>query len=72
MHMLVAVPVMQIGIVRMPMHQRLMAMPVHMRLTERHVWPMYVPMMRVVAVAVLVLYRFVRMLMVVPLGEMQP
>lgn len=72
MHVLMTMAMVQVGIMWMPMHQRLMTVPVRMHLTERHVRPMYMLMMRVVAVAMLVFYRLVNVLMVVPLGEMQP
>jgi hypothetical protein len=71
----VAVPVMQVGVMRMGVMQRRMAVPMRMRLIDRTV--MHVPIVRVLvvlvmAMAVLVLERLVPMLVVVPFGEMHP
>ena len=65
------VPVMQIGIVRMAMHERRVGMPMRMRLARGRVG-VVVLVMFVMKVAMLVLDRLVRMIMLVPLGEMQP
>ena len=62
---------MQVGVVRMGVAQRRVAMPMRMRFADRPV--MGVPVMRVVSMAVLVFERLVRMLVVlVALGEMYP
>jgi hypothetical protein len=63
-----AVPVMQVGVMRMGVAQRRVAVPMRMRFADRPV--MGVPVMRVVSMAVLVFERLVRMLVLVALGEM--
>ena len=65
-----AVPVMQVRVVRMGMTQWRMAMPMRMRFADRPV--MRVPVMPVVAMTVLVFERLVRMLVLMPFGEMHP
>ena len=67
-----AVPVVQIGVVRMPMHQARMAMPVGMRLAEWVGRFVLVLVVRIVAMAVLVLHRFMHMLVLVLFGQVQP
>lgn len=64
--------VMQIGIVRMPMHQRRMAMPVGVRLARRCIRPVLVLMMFIMAVPMLMLQDVMGMLVLMPLGQMQP
>jgi len=61
---------MQVGVMRMGVAQRRMAVPMGMRFACRPI--MRVPMMYVVPMAVLVLESLVLMLMVVAFGEMQP
>ena len=68
----VAVSMMQVRIVGMPVHQRCMAMPVRMRLAGRIGRRVIVLMVCVVAMAMLMLHHFVNMVMLVPLGQMQP
>jgi hypothetical protein len=68
----VTVPVMQIGIMRMPMHDRRMTMPVRMRLSRRYVGPMLMLVMIVVPMPVLVLRRVMNVLVIVLLGQVQP
>ena len=65
-----AVPVMQVGVMRMGVAHRRVAVPVRLRFADRPV--MRVPVMRVVAITVLVFERLVRMLVLVPFGEMHP
>ena len=65
-----AVPVMQVGVMRMGVAQRRVAVPMRMRLADRPV--MRVPVMRIVPMAVLVFERLVRMLVLVAFGEMHP
>ena len=72
MRVSVAVSMMQVRVVRMPMDQRCMAMPVHMRLALRVGRRVIVLMVCIVAMAMLVLHRFMNMLMLVLLGQMQP
>jgi hypothetical protein len=68
----VAVAVMQIGEVRMPMHQRQVPMQMRVRLARRVVRTVAMLVMLVVGVPVLVLHRFVNMLMLMSFGEMEP
>ena len=65
-----AVPVMQVGVMRMGVAQRRMAVPMRMRFADRPL--MCVPVVRVVSMAVLVFERLVRMLVRVVFGEMHP
>ena len=68
----VPVPVVQVGVVRVPMHHRLMPMQVGMRLTGVDARCMIMPMVLVMAVPVLVFQHLVGMLVFVPLGQVQP
>ena len=61
---------MQVGVVRMRVAQRRVAMPMRMRFADRPV--MGVPVVGVVLMHVLVFERLVAMLMVVAFGEMHP
>ena len=65
-----AMPVVQVGVMRMGVAQWGVAVPMRMRSADRPV--MRVPVMRIVSMAVLVFERLVRMLMLVALGEMHP
>lgn len=65
-----AMPVVQVGIMRMGVTQRRVTVPMRMRFADRPV--MGVPVMRVVSMAVLVFERLVRMLVLVAFGEMHP
>jgi len=60
----------QIGIMRVAMYQRLMSMPVRMGLAWGCVWAVLVLVVLVVIMPVLVLHRFVGMLVFVSLGQM--
>lgn len=68
--MRVSVAMVQIGVVWMRMADRLVPVPVRMRLRARRV--IRVPMVLVVKMAVLVLERFVFVHMLMPLGEVHP
>ena len=63
---------MEIGIVRVPMRQRRMPVPVGVRLAGLHPRFVLIAIVFVVAMPVLMLYRFMDMLVLVPLGQMQP
>ena len=63
-----AMAVVQIGIVRVPVHQRRVAVPVGVRLAGRRAGSVGMLVVLVVAVAMLVLQRLMDMLVVVPLG----
>jgi len=64
------VPMMQIRIMRMRVAQRRMAVPMRIRLLNRHLMLMLV--MPVVPMTVLVFQPLMLMLMVVPFGEVHP
>ena len=72
MSVLVVMPMMKIGVMRVPVHNRSMLMPVRVRFSWRHVRPMRVLMVFVMRVPVLVLHRLVHMLMFVTFSQMQP
>lgn len=63
---------MQIGVMRMVMCKRLMKMFVRMGLNPIPCTIVMVRVMRIVRMRVRVRHRLVRMLMLVPLGQMQP
>lgn len=63
-------PVMQIRVMRMPVPQGFMAVPMGMRFADRAL--MGVLMMVVMAVQMVMLQRLMLMLVVVPFGQMQP
>lgn len=67
-----AVAVVDVGVVRMAVHQRLVPMPVGVRLTYRVLRVVRVPVVLVVHVQVLVLHPLVVMLVLVALGDVQP
>lgn len=66
------VPMMQIGIMRMAMHERLVPVPMAVRLAGRIVRCMRVLMVLVMRMPVLVLHRIVHVLMFVTLSQMHP
>ena len=68
----VPVAVMGIRVVRMPMPEEDMRMPVCVRLAERVIRPVAVPVMIVMNVAVLVIDRRMFVLVLMPLGQMEP
>ena len=69
---LVPVPVMQVGVMRMRVHQRIVPVAMGMRLAAVPVEVVRVTVMRVVQVLVLVLQHLVGMFMRVALREVQP
>ncbi len=64
----VPMPMVQIGVVRMPMHHRLMTMRVCMRIMRIDTRCMLVSMVLVVTMPVFMLQHLVLMLVLVPLG----
>ena len=66
------VPVVEIGVVRVPVAQGLMPVPMRVRLSRRVAGPMDVMMVVIMGVGVLVLQRLVDVLMLVVLREVQP
>ena len=68
----VSMAMVNVGIVRMPVHHRRVPVPVAVRLAGRCTWIVSMLVVGVVAVAVLVLQRFMGVLVLMPLGEMQP
>ena len=67
----VQVPVMQVGIVRMLVQKPRVPVPVAMRLTRRRVRRVLMFVMDVVHVSMFMLERFMQMLVVVRLGEVE-
>ena len=63
---------MQIGIMRVSVHNGLVAVPMGVRFARRIVRSVLVPMVCIVAVVVFVLEGLVLVFVVMPLGEMQP
>lgn len=72
MGVLVLVAMVEVGVVRMPVHQPDMAMEMGMRLARIDAGSMVVPMVRVVAVTMLVLHLLVKVVVLVALHEVQP
>ena len=68
----VTVPVMQVRVMRMPVHERRMTVPMHMRLSGRHVGPVVMSMVLVVPMPVLVFHRVMNVLVIVLLDQVQP
>jgi len=66
------VPVMQVGIVRMAVHQPRMNMRVAMRLTARIRGPVRMAVMQIMEVAMLMRERRMHVLVLVALGEVEP
>ena len=64
--------VVQVRIVRMRVHHRLVPVRVHVRLAFVPIGPVRMPVMRVVCVLVFVRQRFVPMLVLVALRKVQP
>jgi hypothetical protein len=69
-HLVVFMAMVDVRVVRMPVPKRFMPVPVRMRLCHRSF--VSVAMMRIVAMAVLVLDCLVRVFMGMPFGQMQP
>lgn len=70
--MRMAVPVMQVGIMGVPVDHRRMAMPMAVRLTRRDARRVIMLVMCVVDMAMLVFERFVGMFVAVRFGQVQP
>ena len=66
------VPVMKIGIMRVTVDERLVAVPMAVRFAWRVVRPMRVLMVLVMLMPVFMLDRLVAMLMLMAFGQMQP
>jgi len=66
------VPMVQIGVVRVPVHEADVPMPMRMRLAGRIGCGVPVLMVLVVTVPVLVLHGFVQMFMLVPFSDVEP
>ncbi len=63
---------MQVGVMRVAVHQRRMAVPMGMRLARRRRRVMLVAVMLVMDVAMLMLHRAVDVKMLVPFRDMEP
>ena len=59
---------MQVGIMRVPMHERRMTVPMRMRLASRIIFAVRMPMVLIVYVAMLMRHGIMHMLVLVPLG----
>ena len=66
------VPVMDIGIVRMPVHQRQVPMHMHVRLHAVPVEVVRVPVVRVVPMGMRMFERLVRVFVFMALAQVQP
>ena len=67
-----SVPMMEVRVVRMPVDQADVPMPMSVRLAWRVTVAVRVMMMLVVPMPVLMVHRLVNVLVLVPLGQMQP
>ena len=70
--MSVCMPVMNIRVMRVPMHKRAMLMPMAMRFTRRRIRPVGVLMVFVMNMPVFMFQRRVRMFVLVALRQMYP
>ena len=70
--MLMAVPMMQVGIMRVTVYERFVPVPMAMGLAGRILRPVRMLMVLVMRVTMLMRHRFVSMLMLVAFREMQP
>jgi hypothetical protein len=70
--MAMSVPMMEVRVVRMPVHQANVTMPMSVQFAGRIACAMRVLMMLVVTMPVFMLHRLVNVLVLVPLGQMQP
>lgn len=70
--MFMAVPMVQVGIMRVPMHKRSMLMPMGVWLARRIVRRVRVVVMFIVDVPMLVLHHVVPMLMLMAFREVRP
>ena len=66
------VPVVQVRVMRVPVHQPRVPVPVRMRFARRRIFAMLVLVVFVVAVTVLVLQLLMHMLVLMPLRQVQP
>ena len=67
-----SVPMMEVRVVRMPVDQAAVPMPMNVRLAWRVAGAVRVLMMLVVPMPVFMFHRLVKVLVLVPLGQMQP
>jgi hypothetical protein len=65
-------PVVDVRVVWMPVHELRVLVPVHMRFLAIPFWPVPVPVMSIVNVVMLMLHRLVQVLVLVPLADVQP
>ena len=72
MRVLMPVPMVRIGVMRMPVRQGRVTMPVAVRLVRRIVGVVRVLVMVVMGMAMLVHHRLVPVLMLVAFGQVQP
>jgi hypothetical protein len=70
--MTMSVPVMEVRVVRMPVDQAVVPMPMTVRFAGRVAGAVRVLMMLVVPMPVFMVHRLVNVLVLVPLGQMQP
>ena len=70
--MTMPMPMMKVRVVRMPVHQSDVAMPMSVRFTGWITGAMRVLMMLVVTMPVFMLHRLVNVFVLVPLSQMQP
>jgi hypothetical protein len=68
----VTMAVMQIRVMRMPMRQRCVPVPMRMRLARCQLGPVLMLVMLVVAVPVFVLHGVMDVFVVMPLGQVEP
>ncbi len=70
--MTMPMPMMEVRVVRMPVHQSDVAMPMSVRFTGWITGAMRMLMMLVVTMPVFMLHRLVNVFVLVPLSQMQP
>ena len=70
--MTMSVPMMEVRVVRMPVREADVPMPMGVRFDGRIAGAMRVLMVLVVTMPVFMLHRLVNVLVLVPLGQMQP
>ena len=70
--MAMSMPMMEVRVVRMPVHQAHVPVPMSVRFARRIACAMRVLMMLVVKMPVFMLHRLVNVLVFMPLGHMQP
>ncbi len=67
-----AMPVMQVRVVRMPVHQAGVPVSMGVRLAGRHIRPVIMLVMLIVSMTMFMFHRLVAMFVVMPFGQMQP